>query len=113
MKFEATCPHCEEVFTLDLKVEKVDPANRKGPKPFDFGPEIDRLVLEAIERHRFSMSKVGELLENRGISTPKGALRWYPASVKRLYDGALDRRSKAEAEAGITPMIEIKNEETT
>jgi hypothetical protein len=109
MKFEAICPHCEEAFTFEVKVEKPDPARRKGPKPFDYGPEFDRLVLEAIERHRLSLSKVGELLENRGIATPTGLRRWYPASVKRLYEGALVRRAEAEAEAGIKPIIETPN----
>jgi hypothetical protein len=109
VKFDARCPHCDEVFTLTVNVEKIDPEHRKGPKPHEYGPEIDKIVLEGVERYKLSLKKVGVLLEERGIRTPRGHLRWYPASVRRLYEDAFERRAKAEAKAGVVSIFETKN----
>lgn len=92
------CPHCGEEIRVEL-ITEVPTYKPHGPVRYDPGIEIDNFVIEAIETYRSSFSTVGQLLEQRGILTAKGSSRWYPASVRRLYEGALERRRKRESNA--------------
>lgn len=87
------CPHCDKEIRIDLVVEATK-SKPRGPALYDPGLEIDTFVIDAIEIYRSSFSTVADLLMERGIPTAKGGTRWYPASARRLYEGALFRKKE-------------------
>lgn len=91
------CPHCEGEIRVDLLLEAVGTPTRKGPKPTELDPEVEAFILSGIEVYRSSFSVMGKLLEEKGIHTPKGHRIWHPASVRREYEKAVERRKRAEA----------------
>jgi len=93
MQIVTTCPHCAGCIQLDLRIGDGSTLKPKGPAPYNPGPEVDNFVIDAIENRRLSFRTVAELLQERNVRTAKGGLRWYAASVKRLYEGALIRQS--------------------
>lgn len=92
MRYLNNCPSCGTALTVQVNLSIEPNAPRKGPKRFEYDPEIIAFVIEAIETYRSSFSTVAELLEKKGVLTPKGHKRWFPASVKRMYDDAVERR---------------------
>lgn len=92
MKYPKNCPSCGTTLSVEVDISIESNATRRGPKPAEYDPEVVTFVIEAIETYRSSYSAVAGLLEEKGVLTPKGHKRWYPASVKRLYDDSVKHR---------------------
>lgn len=91
------CPHCDGEIRVGVDFEDVG-THRKGPTPIPMDPVIEAFIVSAIDDFKLSFNATGKLLEDREILTPRGSKRWFPASVKRQYDAAIDRRAKAKGE---------------
>lgn len=93
------CPHCDESVEIDFNVEALQ-SQRKGPAPYDPGPEIDAFVIDSIEEKNFSLRTVGDLLRDKGVPTAAGGAKWSPSGVRSLYLHALARREERQQAKG-------------
>lgn len=90
------CPHCDESINIGFDVEAIQ-SKRKGPPPYDPGPEVDAFVIDSIEERNFSLRTVGDLLREKGVLTAVGSAKWSPSGVRSLYLHALARREERQA----------------
>lgn len=93
------CPHCDESVEIDFNVEALQ-SQRKGPAPYDPGPEVDAFVINKIEDKDFSFRTVGELLREKGVLTAAGGTKWSASTVRSLYLHALARREERQQAKG-------------
>lgn len=86
------CPHCGQGAIVGLDVQAIQ-TQRRGPAPYDPGPEVDAYVIEKIEKG-LSLRAVAELLEEKDIPMANGSKKWHATSVRSLYEHALARRAQ-------------------
>lgn len=82
------CPYCGN--EIEVVVRTIREIN--GPTPHIYESEIENLIVWLCENPKISFKKASDILMERGILTPKGYKQWYPATVKRLYEGILKRK---------------------
>jgi Recombinase len=85
------CPHCKQGIRIETHVQRKEKG--RGPTPHDFGSEFDDFLLEQCDKG-VSLAKIADLLNSRGLPTPRGKTTWYASTVQRARDQALKRKKE-------------------